>query len=445
MLTKKGIKLDEKALIEKYSSLEADDVKMIADITGDVMEQLMEKQLVEWEMPEEKIKELVEAQMKDYSEAAERGEDTPFTKMIRDRTVKTALSSKVKEEMDKGFGFARMAKLKLQNEMFQKEGRIGRKDFNMYEQAEKHYGGNPTFLNCVKSFQNGTYNEDGGYLIMEAYAQEVVELLRAKVFLFQTGVTTVPMPRGNLNLPVHEAGAFSYWVGEGGAAPATKQKLGNITFNSKELNSICVMSNRLIENNSYDADQAFLNDMLREMAVMINTAALYGTGKNGQPLGIKNTSGITKKTWDAVVSPELIPDMVGNIYSTNVPREKMGIVFSGGLWAPMYNVTDGVGQYIQREEMNRGTLTGSPFYMFNEITVGATADKYTDVFVGAWENMVVAEEKMFDVALSTEATIGGVNMFERGLTAIKVTSLLDFGIKYPEAFVYYDKVKAKLS
>ena len=445
MLTKKGIKLDEKALVEKYSSLEAEDVKMIANITGDVMEQLMEKQLVDWEMPEDKVKELVEAQMDAYAEASQKGEDTPFTKMLRDKTVKTALSSKVKEEMPKGLAFARYAKLKLQKELAKKEGRIGRKEFDMYTEAEKHYGGNPTFLNCVKSFQNGTYNEDGGYLIMEAYAQEIVELLRAKVFLFQTGVTTVPMPRGNLNLPVHEAGALSYWQGEGEAGTNTKQKIGNITFNSKELVSICVMSNRLIENNSYDTDQAFLNDMLREMAVMINTAALYGTGKNGQPLGIAKTPGITKKSWDAVVSPTLIPEMVGEIYATNVPREKMGVVFSGGLWAPLYNTTDGVGQYIQRQEMNNGTLTGAPFYMFNEITVGTTADKYTDVFAGAWENFVVAEEKMFDVALSTEATIGGQNMFERGLTAVKVTSLLDFGIKYPEAFVYYDKVKAKLA
>lgn len=435
----KEIKLNEEKLLKNYSALDKETVLSVGNIAKDVMVDLMEKTLEKWEVPKEKMVEIIDQQLKEYEKSASEGRDTPFTKMIRDNQIKQGLSSQIKGEMEKGFGFARFAKMQLQKEIAKRDGR----NYDMSAIAEKHYKGSPMFMNLVKSFQNGTYNQDGGYLIMEQYSNEIVELLREKVFLFQTGVQVIPMPKGNINIPVHVAGAFSYWEGEGRPATSTKQTLGNIKMNSKKLISMAIMTNELIMNNSYNADQAFLNDILREMEVRINKAALYGKGTDYEPKGIYNTKGITTKDWGAVVNADMPADMVGAVYATNVPAEKTAFVFNGALWAPLYNVKDGSGNYVLRDEMKDKMLTGSPFFRFNGVTVGTDANAKTDVFFGDWEQFVVGEQSMFEVALSTEATIGDVNLFEQGMTAVKVTSYLDFAVKHPEAFVVYKNVYTK--
>lgn len=436
---KKDVRLDEEKLVKQYSAIDPETVKTVGNISKSVMEELMEDILTKWELPKEKIASIIDEQMKMYEEKAEKGEDTPFTKMIRDRQISKGLSEQVKNEMEKGLGFARLTKLKLQKELAKRDGL----EFDMYQVAKKNYKGAPLFLNAIKSFNNGTYAQDGGYLIMEQYSNEIIDLLREEVFLFKSGAEVIPMPKGNLNIPIHEAGALSYWQGEGRKAIGTKQGFGTIKLNSKKLVSMAIMTDELIMNNSYNADKKFLQDILREMEVMINKTALYGKGTEYEPTGIYNTKGVTIVDWNGAVDGDMPANIVGEVYKTNVPARKTAFVFNGALWAPLYNVKDVNGNYIHRDEMKNKTLTGSPYYRFNGIPVGTDVNGTTDVFFGDWEQFIIGEQAMFDVAISTEATIDGVNLFEIGATAIKVTSMLDFAIKHPEAFVVYKNVYTK--
>jgi len=358
----------------------------------------------------------------------------------------------------KGHAFARFAKMKLQHKL---SGSTQPLDVFMAETAEKHYGQDKNFVKMVKSgftksmvsgkvktfeeykkslFNNSSIPEDGGYLVPEMYG-EIIELLREKVFLFQAGARVVPMSRGNINLPIHNSGALSFFRGEGKRKKGKKQGLKNLKMTSKNQVSMVIMTNELIMRNDYNADQAFLDDVLKEMAITMNETALTGAGTEFTPRGIDNTTGVnTLSSLGAKVDGDTAATMIGEIMKTNIPMEKMGFVMNGVMWAQYYNATDGNGAYIFRDEMNKGTLSSIPFFLFNKIAVGTTGNKETKMYLADWNEFLVGEEMMFDVATSTEATVydedeNAIDLFAQNMMAIRVESFYDFGIAHPEGFV----------
>lgn len=53
---------------------------------------------------------------------------------------------------------------------------------------------------------------DGGYLVPEVYASEIIPLLRDKAIVLKLGASTLPMDRGNLNLPKMTSGVSASYV-----------------------------------------------------------------------------------------------------------------------------------------------------------------------------------------------------------------------------------------
>ncbi len=357
-------------------------------------------------------------------------------------------------ELKKGHAFARMVKLAWQAK-HANEDQLSTEDF-MVKRAEKVYGKDKNFCTMVKhftgktkapEFQNVTNPADGGYLVEEMYG-ELVELLRERVFLYKVGARVTPMANGNLNLPVHEAGALSYFIGEGKPVFAQKQSIGNIKLSAKKQVSMVIISDELMMNNSYEADQRLLDDILLEMEVTMNYVALYGTGTEFTPKGIKNYTAVTKTSQGKKPDGTMASNLKGDIIKTNVAGKSLGYVMNGALWSPFYNVTDGNGAYIHREEMNRGTLVGSPFHLFNKIPLDSTVNAKTDLFFGDWSEFEIGEQKMFQIDTSKEASIKDsagetINLFQQGMTAIKVTSFYDFALRRPEGFVVYTNVYTK--
>lgn len=343
--------------------------------------------------------------------------------------------------LPKGHGFARMAKLACRAQLNKTE---------VIAEAEKGYGKDTYFMSQVKSIiktdgMNSTIPSEGGYLVQEQYAQEIIELLRAKVFLFQAGARSIPMPKGNLNMPVHSAGALSFFVGEGCPALPQKQGIGNVKMNAKKQVSMVLITDELLMDNSFNADKAFLDDMLDEMAVVLNFTALYGSGTDYTPLGLKNNPAVPKVSFGAVVDVALPATIKGDIMATDVPKSNLAGVWNGILWSKFYNLTDGNGAFIYRDEMNQNKLVGDPFFMFNDVEVGTTGNNVTDYFYGDWREFMVGEQSMFNVETSKEATVEDstgrrINLFQNGWTAIKVTSFYDFALRHPEAFTVYTDI-----
>lgn len=290
---------------------------------------------------------------------------------------------------------------------------------------------------ALKQMTAGTPSE-GGYLVPEQYAAEIIPLLRAKAVVRRLGARSLPLANGNLNIPKITGGATAYYIGESQNAPKSQLTLGSLRLSGKKLVTLVPISNDLIRNNTYSADQMVRDDMVQTMALKEDYTALYGAGTEFTPLGVINASGITKAAKNALPDSDYLASLVGALLTKNLPWASVGWAFNGALWSVFYNLKDVAGNYIHREEMNQGKLMGLPFAMGNQITYNNDTHKTTDLFLGDWSEFIIGEEMGLEIMASQEATYwDGTQLqstFSRDETVLKVTAKHDFGVRHAEAF-----------
>jgi len=334
------------------------------------------------------------------------------------------------EQLEPGIRLARMCKLVV----------LGKNDPEraLYIAEKTMYPDDKVLHAALKQMIAGTPS-DGGFLVPEQYAQEIIPLLRAKAVVRRLGARSLPLDGGNLNIPKITGGATAYYVGESQNIPKSKLATGNLRLSGKKLACLVPMSNDLIRSNAYSADQMVRDDMIQTVALKEDHTAMYGAGTEFTPLGIINTPGITKAAKNALPDSDYLASLIGSLMTKNLLWASVGWAIHGALWSVLYNLKDGSGNYIHREEMNQGRLIGLPFAVSNQISYndGATG-KPVDIFLGDWSEFIIGEEMGLEIDASKEAAWwdGSAlqSTFSRDETVIRVIAKHDFGLRHTEAF-----------
>jgi HK97 family phage major capsid protein len=350
------------------------------------------------------------------------------------------LQVEVKEKPEAGIKFARMAKMLILSN-------------NDPEKALNYASGGqnsskgiyPEDKDLHKELKalSATTPSEGGFLIQESYAADVIPLLLSKIAVFQLGIRRVPMPNGNLNLPKLTGGATSYYQGENQNATKSQQTFGNIKMSSKKLVTLVPISNDLLRTNSIEADRLVRDDMVQQMALKMDYTALYGSGTDYTPRGIAYQAGISTSSSTGIITADNPASMLGILMANNSPMNSVGWVFNGYMWTTLYNLKTTTNQYIYRDEMSRGTLLGKPFKVSNQIpTATAAATIYqTDIFLGDWSELMFGEELAFEMMASKEASwYDGSSLqsaFSLDQTVLKVTAKHDMALRHAESFLRY--------
>jgi HK97 family phage major capsid protein len=292
-----------------------------------------------------------------------------------------------------------------------------------------------------------TTPSEGGFLLSEQYATDIIPLLTSKTAIAELGARRVPMPKGNINLPKLTGGATSYYQGEAADATKSQQTFGNIKLSSKKLVTLVPISNDLIRDASIAADRIVRDDMLNQMRLKFDYTGMYGTGTAFTPLGIKKsvaTANISVATGTATLSADLAGTMIGALMTDNTPMLSVGWIFNARIWSAFYNLKlTASGTYIYRDEMNRGFLNGYPFRVSTQITTAnATAGTtYSDIFLGDFSEFLWGDEMSFEFSSSSEASYyDGSSLqsaFSQDLTILKVISKHDFALRHDTSFLVY--------
>jgi HK97 family phage major capsid protein len=348
-----------------------------------------------------------------------------------------ALKVQVEKEPEKGIAFARLAKMLI----------LGNNDPEKalhYASNEKNgiYLDDKELHKTLKALSATTPSE-GGFLIQEAYAADIIPMLMSKVAVFQLGIRRVPMPNGNLNLPKMTGGATSYYQGESQNATKSQPTFGNIKMSSKKQITLVPISNDLLRTNSIEADRLVRDDMIQQMALKTDYTAMYGTGTDYTPRGISKQTGINTASSTAVITADDPASMLGVLMGNNSPMNSVGWIFNGYMWTAFYNLKSTTNQYIYRDEMSRGTLLGKPFKISNQIpTSTASATIYqTDIFLGDFSEFMFGEEMAFEMMATKEASYwDGAQLqsaFSLDQTVLKVTAKHDMALRHGESFLRY--------
>jgi len=289
---------------------------------------------------------------------------------------------------------------------------------------------------------------DGGYLVPEVYADEIIELLYPSTVIYDLGARRLGMDHGNLNIPKLKTGTRAMFIGENRKIPKSAPKFGNIRLSSKKLATTIPMSNDLLRSTSFDNDVIVGQDVTMQMALGVDWGAIQGTGGEFQPLGLFNNKavqnikvadiGTSYAKTDGVLTAMFPNFLVASVLKNNVYADALGFVFNTSVEQFFKSMRDNVGGFIFAEEMNKQhTLAGYPYRTTNLIE---TVDGKTKIAFGNWNDLIIGEQGALEIETSREGSwtdeAGNlVSAFENDQTLIRAIDNVDVGLRHDESFV----------
>ena len=133
----------------------------------------------------------------------------------------------------------------------------------------------------------------GGFLVpTQVFEEQIIPLLRPQVIAMDLGITQLPVTgAGVVEIPREVTGPTIDTVAENNANSASDLAFGNHRLEPHTAQSFVKASRRFLSL-GVGADQFIRRRMAEELALKWNSWILKGTGADGEPIGVYNTSGV---------------------------------------------------------------------------------------------------------------------------------------------------------
>ena len=125
--------------------------------------------------------------------------------------------------------------------------------------------------------QNETTDADGGFLVPQILAREVI-FLRDKFGVMRQNARVMGMSSDNLNVPKNSASTTAYWPAENTNITASQITFSNVQVLAKKLAILTQVSSELNEDSIVDVGAALAEDMAYVMAYNEDLATFLGDG-----------------------------------------------------------------------------------------------------------------------------------------------------------------------
>lgn len=129
-------------------------------------------------------------------------------------------------------------------------------------------------------------------LIKTTTEGDMIPLLRNRPMVQLMGATVMGGLVGNIRIPRQTGAGTAYWLGEHGGVPMSDVTTDYVGLVPRRLSSQNGYTFELVRLTSTDVDQLLRDDQDKVRRLALDLAAIAGTGQNGQPTGILNTTGL---------------------------------------------------------------------------------------------------------------------------------------------------------
>lgn len=265
----------------------------------------------------------------------------------------------------------------------------------------------------------------GGYAV-DTTNMDFLSILRNRSVALRMGARQLQGLTGNVFIPRQTGKASVTWQGgEGTTVSSTDQALGQLSMAPKTAIAKTDVSEQLLRQMNPSAESFIMGDLAAVVAIDgIDNAVINGTG-GAQPLGIKNTTGITSGQDAASVTYAKVLAFVSTAGALNAIRGNPGFV----------TTTAGAAKLMQTQ---RFTSTDTPVWtgnMFDGQLVGFNAMSSEqlasgNLIFGSWDEVVIGDWGVLE--LSTDS---GGTRFDQGIVGIRALWMVDVLVRYPQCFV----------
>jgi len=266
----------------------------------------------------------------------------------------------------------------------------------------------------------GAATAGGNLVATELDAGSFIDLLRNASALDQAGATVLTGLTGNVAIPRQSGAATAYWVAESGSPTESQQTVDQVSLTPKTVAAFTDYSRRLMLQSSIDVENMVRSDLARVLALKIDLAGLYGTGSNGEPLGLKLTTGIGTENF-AAATPTFaeVVALESDVATANAllgsPVYLMNAAMRGGLKTKTKDTGSGL-FVMEGNEVNgyRGVLS-------NQVESG-------DLWFGNFADLIIGYFSGLDLMVDpyTHSTSGTVR--------VVAMQDVDIAVRHPESF-----------
>jgi len=262
----------------------------------------------------------------------------------------------------------------------------------------------------------GAASAAGDLVFTDARPGSFIELLRNRLAL-----STLTGLQGPVAIPKQLTGATAYWVAEKGEPTESNPTVGQVNMTPKTLGAFTEFSRRLMLQSSIDVETMVRNELSTVMALEIDRAALYGTGSNSQPQGLKLITGINTENF-AAASPtyaELV-SMETKVNADNADISAMSYLTNSTIYGG-FKTTEKASSTAQFVLEPGGTVNGYSVVRSNQVETG-------DVFFGVWSAMIMGMWGSLTLQVNPYA------LDKSGGVRVTAFQDVDVAVRYAECF-----------
>lgn len=283
----------------------------------------------------------------------------------------------------------------------------------------------PMSEETMKRAMATTPGSKGGYLV-GVQNMGFIDILRNRSVAMTMGSRVLSGLEGNVVFPRQTGKVSVTWqAGEGTSVTAADQALGQLSMTPKTCIAITDVSEQLLRQSSPSAEQFVMADLAADIAIDgVDAAVINGTG-GAQPIGIKNTSGITSGQDASSATYAKILAFVSTAGALNAIRGNPGWV----------TTTAGAARLMQ---VQRFSSTDTPLWEGNMLDGnlvgfrGMSSEQLAsgNIIFGSWDEVVIGEWGVLELATDTGGT-----RFNQAQVGIRAMWMVDVMLRYPQAFV----------
>ena len=280
---------------------------------------------------------------------------------------------------------------------------MGRKEYERLGLSQKGFA-LPSAALRASAGQNYTTNADGGYAKV-TQAPRYIDGLKDKMVIAGLGATVLGDLVGTVPL-VGVGQMTAAWYAEGATAAVSKATFSSVSLTPHRNAVIGAFSKDLLRQTSLDVENIIWNRILEAHARLLETAAIAGTGSDGQPRGILNTDGIGSVaigtnggpiTWAKVVELET------KVNAENGNRGKLAYLTNAKVIGDLKTIerAAGNGRYLLDGDYTK--INGYPIDWTNlvpsNLTKGTAASKCSAMIFGNFEDLYIGHWGGVDIVV----------------------------------------------
>lgn len=265
----------------------------------------------------------------------------------------------------------------------------------------------------------------GGYMV-GIEMMGFIDILRNRSVAMNMGARVLSGLQGNVVFPRQTGKPTVTWqAGEGTSVTAADQTLGQLSMTPKTCIAITDVSEQLLRQSTPSAEAFVMADLAADVALDgVDAATINGTG-GAQPLGIKNTAGVTTGQDAAAFSYAKALAFPVAAGGSNAIRGNPGWVtnIAGAAIAMQKQRFTSTDTPLWEGNLMDGTLVGFRAMSSEQLASG-------NLIFGSWDELVIGEWGVLELATDTGGT-----RFNQAQVGIRAMWMVDVMLRYPQAFV----------